>query len=273
MSNSIIFIIIILAVTWLVVYFYYHHNNKKKNNIVSINSSNLPIGNLSKPSKRKNKKVRFNKEVEYNIYKKIDVDDILSPKKNDVNLNNLEGNDIANHLNPKKPINKQVNRLQVFSDINNSPLPSNLEQNNVNEQWDANFGVPLYTKDEQKKFVHKMQRNMENYARSLGDMVQYQTDKNTIIKTDITIDPFASPITQKNNFQGRTIKEIYDEQVAGPRVVPKRIKKKTPTTIIYENESDMNGGMIDTNLYGFDGIKDEYKSASFGDEFNTDKFM
>lgn len=268
MSNSIILIIVILIITWLIVYFYYHHKNKIKNNLPSIKSSYTPDQNLSKSNKRKNKKVRFSKDIEYRTYKKIDVDDILTPKE----YNNYFGkNETDNAINKS---NKQVNRLQTIPNSNNPlPLPSNLEQDNSGDQWDSNFGVPLYTKDEQKIFVEKMQRNMENYARSLGDMVQYQTDKNIIIKTDTTIDPFKPPLTQRNSFQGRTIKEIYDEQVAGPRAIPKRIKQKTPTTIIYENESEMNGGAISGNLYGFDGIKDEFKCASFGDEFNVNQFI
>ena len=38
--------------------------------------------------------------------------------------------------------------------------------------------------------------------------------------------------------------------------------------IIYENESELNGGKIkDSNLCGFDGVTDGFKSADFGNEF------
>lgn len=286
MSNSIILVIVILIITWLVVYFYYHCKNETRENLTSL-AREQPVSSFisdkqittNKPLTQKHKKVRFNDNVKYNTYKKINVDDILSLQKNENYIygkSDPELDKVKNKLSEMQ--NKGANRLQTVSisdnSINSMPLASNLDQSSPGDRWDANFGVPLYTQAEQKKFVEKMQRNMENYAKSLGEMVQYQTDKNTIIQTDTTIDPFKPPVTQRGVYQGRTVKEIYDEQVAGPRAIPKRIKQKTPTTLVYEDESEMNGGIIKgSKLHGFDGIKDGFQSAAFGDGFNVNQFI
>ena len=145
--------------------------------------------------------------------------------------------------------------------------PSNLVQTDPEAMWDASFGLPLMNKEDKKKFVSKMQKNHKDFQKSLGQFTQYQTDNRTLIKTDITIDPFK-PQHQSKSLKGRTVKDIYDQQVAGPKAKPKRIKSRTATTVIYENEAEMNGGKIKgTNLCGFDGTNDGFKSAEFGNEF------
>ncbi len=112
-----------------------------------------------------------------------------------------------------------------------------------------------------------MQNNHKDFQRSLGQFTQYQMDNRTLLKTDTTIDPFK-PEKQSKSLKGRTVKEIYDQQVAGPKAKPKKIKSRTGTSIIYEDEAEMNGGTIKgTNLCGFDGINDGFKTAAFGNEF------
>ncbi len=115
--------------------------------------------------------------------------------------------------------------IPVTQNVSDIPIPMtqdiiNMENNN---QWDSNFGVPLYTKQEQKRFVEKMQKNMQAYSNAVSEIDNYRMDRSTIIQNDTTIDPFKPPHDQKNIYQGRSIKEIYDEQVAGPKPVPKRI--------------------------------------------------
>jgi len=92
-------------------------------------------------------------------------------------------------------------------------------------------------------------------------------DRSTIIQTETTINPFR-PDHRSKSLRGRAVKDIYDEQVAGPKAKPKRVKKRTQTGVVYENESELNGGIISgTKMYGFDGINDSHKTAAFGNEF------
>jgi len=147
-------------------------------------------------------------------------------------------------------------------------VPSNMDTKDPEETWFSSFGLPLMSAQEKESFTKKMKKNHDNYQKSMGEFTKYQMDDSTVIKTDITIDPFKPEKRNNKSLQGKAIKDIYDQQVAGPRARPKIIKKKTDTCTIYENESELNGGKIKgTNLCGFDGISDSYKSAAFGNEF------
>lgn len=149
---------------------------------------------------------------------------------------------------------------------NSNILPSNLELD-PEETWDASFGLPLMSKEEKKNYFARMQKNHKKYEKSMGEFGQYQMDRSTVIQTDTTINPFK-PDHRSDTLKGRRIKDIYDEQVSGPKAKPKKVLKKNKNMTVYENESEMNGGIIEgTNMYGFDGICDDYKTAAFGNEF------
>src|SRR5277367_150470 len=110
-----------------------------------------------------------------------------------------------------------------------------------------------------------MQQNHKKYEKSVSEFAKYQTDRSTLIQTDTTINPFK-PDHRSDQLKGKTVKEIYDTQVAGPRAKPKKIKKKTTNGTTYVDESELNGGAISgtENLHGFDGIGDSHKTAAFG---------
>ncbi|XWV24829.1 hypothetical protein QJ856_gp0954 [Tupanvirus deep ocean] len=276
-SNNIILIIFILIVIGIVVYFYYNYKN----------ASTIQGGNIHVTTKDKNtKKVRFNNNVEYNTYQNkfstsnrlsdsLNQSPLQSPlsspsRRNKIDVDSIFSSGLSSDSNQEEIDLVDDNSV---SSVSSSPMamqticPSNLDQTDPEAMWDASFGLPLMTKEDKKKFITKMQKNHKDFQKSLGQFTQYQMDDSTIIKNDTTIDPFKSDHRSKS-LKGRTVKEIYDEQVAGPKAKPKRIKAQTSTTTIYEDETEINGGKIKgTNLHAFDGINDGFKTAAFGNEF------
>ncbi|XWV26076.1 hypothetical protein QJ857_gp1004 [Tupanvirus soda lake] len=273
-SNNIILIIFILIVIGIVVYFYYNYKN----------ASTIQSGNVHVTTKDKHaKKVRFNNNVEYNTYKNkfstsnclsdsVSNSQIMSPQnRNKIDVDSIFSSGLSSDSNQEIDLVDDNSVSSVSSVRSPSPMqticPSNLDQSDPEAMWDASFGLPLMTKEDKKKFISKMQKNHKDFQKSLGQFTQYQMDDSTIIKNDTTIDPFK-PDHRSKSLKGRTVKEIYDEQVAGPKAKPKRIKTQTATTTIYEDETEINGGKIKgTNLHAFDGINDGFKTAAFGNEF------
>jgi len=298
-SNNLIIIIIILLVIGIVVYFYYNYNNNNNDNDMMENYHVQPTG-LSSDKKC----VRFNNVIKCNIYNddnynssersshkasgnscaiktpkksnrtdkmrklskmdKINVDDILSEYSEPQDPGTLPG---QNKCNPKIDIDLEDDDDRRVIKHNPNIVPSNLEQINPEDTWDASFGLPLMSKTEKKDFFDRMQKNWKKYESAISDFSKYQTDRSTVIETETTIDPFK-PDHRSNQLKGRAIKDVYDEQVAGYKAKPKAIKKKTASQVIYDNESELNGGNIPgTDLFGFDGVNDAYKTAAFGNEF------
>lgn len=141
------------------------------------------------------------------------------------------------------------------------------DKDSAEKVWYDSFSTPLMDPDDKKKFYAKIQKSYKDYEKSFGEFIQYQMDNDTLIKTDITIDRFK-PEKRNNNCGGKAIKDIYDEMVAPPKAKPKKIKRKTDRCIIYDDESELNGGNIrGTTMCGFDGNNDGFKSAAFGNEF------
>ena len=267
-------------------------NKKIINNNVN-NKTNRPLKNNANNNFNKRKKVKFDDNVKYYFYEK-NPEEMLSespatrayiatmatPIKNKTKINvddifSTETNySPASSRSPSTYMSDEPSEISVrdyLSDrvdyLSDKILPVNLEEENPNDTWDSSFGLPLMTDNAKQKFAAKMHQNHKLYQKSLSQFNKYQLDNSTLIKTDITIDPFK-PEKNSKNLKGKTIGQIYDEQVAGPKAIPKKIKTRTPTSIIYENESEMNGGRIKgTNLCGFDGISGSYKTAAFGNEF------
>lgn len=247
-SNNIILIIFLIIIIGIIVYFYYNYKNT---NITHPNSK-ITVS-LEKTPIRTPKKVRFNDKIKYRAYK--------TPKYSSQNASQIDVDDIVSSI--QKSDSSCSNELIETNDIQ----PSNNDATDPEATWDASFGTKLISDQEKKKFFNKIHENHQNYQKSLGQFTQYQTDDSTLIKTDITIDPFK-PEHRSNTLKGKTVKEIYDEQVAGPNVIPKKIKNVSSSSIVYENENVMNGGRIKgTNLHGYDSIHDGYKTAAFGDDF------
>ena len=246
MANNIIILIIILVVIGVVVYLYYNH--KKILSTIQADTPENQNDNTAKPKKNR-KKVRFDDNVIYHTYDRKGTKQLSGSSKDSIDVDKLFSPSIAS------------------DEKSETVYPSNLDRTDPEELWDANFGLPLMTHNEKQKYVAKMQKNYKDYEKSLGKFVKYQTDDSTIIKTDASINPFSADQIDKI-FKGKTIKEIYDDQVAGPKAKPKQIKYQTSTSLVYENESELNGGQLQgTNLCAFDSDTTGFKSANLKNEF------
>ena len=267
MSNNIILIIFILLLVGIFIYFYY--TNGKENEPLDENKELIPSKNNY--ARNRSKKVRFNNNIKYNTYSKNSSDASASSSNQNARLRSPTISrklkiDVDSILRSDDRSSPEID-LDGIILRKNKVMPSNLDIKDPEETWYSSFGLPLMSKAEKQDFCEKMKENHKNYEKSLGEFTKYQTDSSTIIKTDITIDPFK-PEKRNNKLKGKAIKDIYDKQVAGPKAKPKRIKHRTATSTIYEDESELNGGTISgTNLHGFDGVNDGFKQASFGNEF------
>lgn len=146
-------------------------------------------------------------------------------------------------------------------------IPSNLDLSTMGDSWDSSFGIPLMSKQEQSDYVARMINNHKKFNGAVTQFFDYVTDQKAVLKTDVSIDPF-SPANGANKLRGKTVGEIYDEQVAGPQAVPMKIKSVGPMETIYENENPMNGGDFPgTHLKAFDSHAAMCKQATFGNEF------
>jgi hypothetical protein len=235
---------------------------------------------------KKSKKVRFNDNVKYKTYKKnsfdtpdssdmdnlynktkIDVDSIFSSaRKNTLSDSSSASNNKISSASDRSIVSSSNSSIHAKPYFKNNNLYSH-DPISETELWDTNFGLPLMNKDEKKKFISKMQKNHQDYQKSLGKFSQYQMDNDTVIKTDTTINPFKSD-ERGNSLKGRTVKEIYDQQVRAPKAKSKKIKQRSDSEIEYENEVEMNGGKIKgTDMCGFDSTLNDFHSAAFGNEF------
>uniref|UniRef100_A0A6G6ABM8 Uncharacterized protein n=1 Tax=Borely moumouvirus TaxID=2712067 RepID=A0A6G6ABM8_9VIRU len=281
MSSNIILMILIFLIIGIVLYFFYSSmkENFTNTNIKSKKKSSKKSCKKNCKKDIKKKRVRFNDNIEYNIYSnRSKSSDISSPYLTSNQHSNFDECYISCNKSPNE-INVDSILSQVSSDCSvisnsidsesisnedNNVVPSNLPDDAENI-WHSNFGKPLLTQQEKNKFTHKIQKDHKNYEKCLGQFVKYQMDDSTVIKTDITIDPFKKP--NDPNLKNMTIKDIYDKQVSGPKAKPKNIKNTVGNTVTYDDESELNGGFIKgTNLQGFDGASD-FKSAAFDNEF------
>lgn len=264
-----ILIFIILAI---VLYFFYQNirsckstENYKKTKSMKNKSKNIQ-------AQKTKKKVRFNDDIEYNIYSdKSSTDIMVSPYRTSDSICDTNKIDVDSILSQISSDSIMSNESSVSNgslhdnNITNKVVPSNLPFENAEDLWHSSFGKPLLSQNEKNKFSEKIKQDHEEYEKCLGQFSKYQMDNNTIIKTDVTIDPFKK--SDENKLKNMSVKDIYDRQVAGPQIKPKNIKKTNNHSTIYEDESEMNGGFIKgTQLHGFDGASD-FKSAAFDNEF------
>lgn len=265
--NNIIIIIIVLIIIGVIVYFYYNCKNTAISNNSMTSKNNIFVTKNNKSPK----KVRFNDNIKYNTYKKNSIlsnsIEMLSPgSKIDVDsiFTSIGKNSSSDSPNSINESIKSINSSESDNSENNNFCSHNYNQ--PEEVWDASFGLPLMSKEEKHKYIKQMHKNHRKYQKSFGKFTQYQTDNNTLIQTDTTINPFKEAKGSKS-LKGNTVREIYDKQVAGPIAKPKKIKSKSDNKTFYEDEMEMNGGKIKgTNMCGFDN-SNEFRSAAFGNEF------
>lgn len=268
-SNKLYLSIFIIAVLGIIIYFYYNYKGNPsvtEDNKVGLQTNlntQLPPTQLS-PTQLS----PTHNSGQTAVKKKyINVDELIASIKSSDSDTSVSSPLLSPHS--ASDILSQYDRendRQYESKHNISRLSDNLNGSDTDIAWDACFGLPLMSKKDRDDFAKKMRKENDDYSKSLGKFSKYQTDDSMLIKTDITIDPFNPK--QNRQLQNKTIKDIYDEQVAGPKCVSKSIKRKTNEMTIYDDESELNGGCIKgCSLYGFDGVTDAFKGANFGDDF------
>jgi len=260
MANNIVFIIVILIIVGIIVYFYFNYRNRH-------NPSDNTISFAT--NKNNSKRVRFDRNAKLHNNKRALLS--LSPNMMEESDGELSAGDLSANTSlgsstsySEKSSISQSEKSEISS-LENSHWAAHNEIE-PEKTWDCNFGLPLMSKEQKQKFVSKMQKNYKNYQKSLGQFSAYQTDNKTLIHSETKIDPFSN----QQKLIGRPIKDIYDEQVSGPKAIPKKIKHRTESMVVYADENEMNGGNIKgTKLRGYDSTSSKYKSASFGDDFCT----
>ncbi|ANB50704.1 hypothetical protein [Powai lake megavirus] len=264
-----ILIFIILAI---VLYFFYQNIRSCKSTENFKKTKNMKNKSKKIQSQKTKKKVRFNDDIEYNIYSdKSSTDIMASPYRTSDSIydtNKIDVDIVLSQISSDSVMSNESsisNRSPHDDCINNKVVPSNLPFENAEDLWHSSFGKPLLSQNEKNKFSEKIKQDHQEYEKCLGQFSKYQMDNNTIIKTDVTIDPFKK--SDENKLKNIAVKDIYDSQVAGPRIKSKNIKTTNNHSTIYEDESEMNGGYIKgTQLHGFDGTSN-FKSAAFDSEF------
>lgn len=151
-----------------------------------------------------------------------------------------------------KPKKSGIDVDKLFHSEN---LPNQIENN---EQY-------LVNPSDKETYYKMLREKHKQFGKAMCDYTKHQLDSDTIIKTDITIDPFKNDGAA---LRGKAIKDIYDAMTLGPQFKKKHIKYQTDTQTIYENESELNGAMLKGSiLCGYSTDGSNYKSAMFGNDF------
>jgi Tfp pilus assembly protein PilE len=205
----------------------------------SKNNSNLDSYQLSNSNKQINKckipkRVRFNDIVTYKTY---------SDNNDNDNDNDSNNYDIINS-------NNKENNLNNFND--------NLDQE---EKWDSVFTCKL-------SGDAKWDPNL--YVPCLNS---YQVDpKSTIIDPTMVlqkIDISTDRIQGSKDKMGMKIKDIYDQQTANTKAVPKQLITCNDSSWEYANESELNGGILRNSpgLKGYGSLEDFFQGISYANDF------
>jgi hypothetical protein len=261
--KNILSIIILCLAIGLFVYMYYDPYAKST---VTSSSGTIRI-NKSLP-----KKVTFDDVVTYYTYET----DVSENKLSDIDfgsyqMTNSPTPQLDYHLSDEDDNYAYDPRgcdVGVDAGMSDDFVPKGRSNIDAEQTWDASFGFPLMSKNEKNKFFAEMQKNHKKYEKSIDQFSKQKSDRSGVIKSTTTIDPFK-PDYRSNSLKGRQIKDIYDEQVQGPRAVPKKIKYQTSRCTMYEDESTLNGGTVkgSANLHPYNGISGSHKTAAFGNEF------
>lgn len=152
------------------------------------------------------------------------------------------------------PVTKKPKPVESYTPLESSPKASplvlsdnslsislNSSDDESDESWDANFGVALITSEEKKCHFDKIQKEHEIFEDSLDSFTEYQHDESNVIK------PVKIANLKSQSLIGKSIKDIYDTQVAAPKAAPRK---------------------QDNDEIGVSDIKEViYSAAAFGDGF------
>jgi len=271
-SNNLIYVIMFFITIGIIVYIYLDRSSV--NNFEPIKKRTKSCIKKKDKKRRSKKKVRFDDNVKYHYYDTpIDMDKVLYGSRTELHQYRQKAeqlSELSEHDSEEtqlKPVLSDSDHQNHFAVPDFNINASNLEM--PDNAWDASFGVPLVNKDERKVHFDRVQKSNKKYEQNMGDFVEYQTDRSSVVEPEFKIDPFK-PTKVSNELTSKKIREIYDEQVQTPKAKPKKIRNKSLGVTYYENETENNGGMIrGTHLHGSKGSRhtETYGSAAFGNEF------
>jgi hypothetical protein len=209
------------------------------NNSVSSAKSSMVLAPKSRKST--GKKVRFNDVVDYNVF--------------DTNSDVLSS---ASQNPPSKIQPRMPSQLQTLSD------------NSSEEKWDSVFT---------RKLNGGAQWNPAAYVPCLNP---FQVDpKTTIIDPSMVlqkIDITRDRIQGSKDKMGMKIKDIFDQQTANTKAVPKQLSQCSDCSWKYVDESELNGGMLRNsyNLTGYSNpnfagnpLEDFFQGITYKNAFDT----
>lgn len=250
--NNIFLIIIIFIIVGVSIYIYYQITAMDNGDNITF-QVNKYINNKAK------KQVRFNHKIKTRLY---DLKDSEHSNDKKTSMNNIP-DDIKSEI-LDNDTNQDYDTQSPIADLKTIDSMNDLDANNT---WDSSFGIPLMNKDEKKKYFNKVQKNFIDYGKSMSEFEKYLTDRSTIIQTETTIDPFK-PDHRSGSLENKTIQEIYDQQTAGPKAKPMKIKSNHDYQTIYDNDSEMNTGQLNgSNLKAYDNFGSAYPSRLRGCEY------
>lgn len=268
--NNVLVLIIIITIIGVVAYLYYYYENE--NDTISSD-----IYNKKTEKNEKKKKVTFRKEIEYKTYpvpksilKNKNQDNYLQP------INNLSDTSSEQSEIFKKKENTENSEITENSENTESTERSLIDMDEIfdncsektSNDWNDNFGSVLASDYEKSAINKKIKKEHDMYFKSMGMFSDYLSNNDNITEVR-KIDPF-DPKNQ-DELSGLTIGEIYDNQVSSNFIAkPKKIKHIDSSMTIYEDESVINGGMMEgSNIKGYDNINNIHESANFSNGFDV----
>ena len=222
------------------------------------------------------KRVQFNDDVDCRYFRS---DRVQPPSQTTVEFPKQDTVSLADRIRSKlKRSGIQVAEPEIKPDFTRADIearipigieaaPKHLIEPSATDTWDSSFGIPLMDPEEKRMFAQRMQANMNKYTHAVDKFAEFRDNRDNVEKAQTTLDPFVTD-HRSSSLIGKTIKEIYDEQTAGPRPKPKEVLDRTRTNTYYKDENSMNGAYLEgTRLTGFDGLGDMWQTSQFSNGF------
>lgn len=145
---------------------------------------------------------------------------------------------------------KQVPKINVDSILSSS------SESPAENQWDSNFNSSLIDKGESDAYYEKILKENNIALKSMDKYTNFKDKKK-----------YMESKKKFSQLEGQTIKDIYDDQVSNISAIPKKIKNVRDNEIIYDDESENNGGnVLESNLFAYD------KKSNLFENYEKDDF-
>jgi len=124
------------------------------------------------------------------------------------------------------PIKKSDDRCLLTD--NNSRVGGHEIDNFAHGKWEREYDFPTDVLSEKNSYFDSLKRGYNKYDNSINENIQSKIDNDNTIEANDVDDLFKNP----NKYKGKTIQEIYDEQVR-PKFKEVNFPKKTPLASNY----------------------------------------